>query len=196
MTQRKPAPAGHQAGKAGPGSRHAVLAFDKPTFAQESGTVSGEHRVYDEPLQDRLDAPHLDRLLAGADERLACVFGSLLTDDVGQGAQPLSLLPRLVEPPLQESQYQMEHGVPLVDGFVGLHPEVPQAQRLPYQISTVCAVRVRSVHVGTEGAVCSGNPYTGVPLVPQSLIPLVNSDTVQRPVALEGANASLWVVRD
>ena len=99
----------HQVGKAGSGSRHAVLAFDKPTFAQESDAVSGEHRSRDETLQDRLDAPRLDRLLAGADERLACVFGSLLTDDVGQGAQRLPLLERAVQIAEQVGMPQAEN---------------------------------------------------------------------------------------
>jgi len=71
------------------------LAFDKPTFAQWSGAVSAEYRRGDETLQDRLDASRLDRLLAGAGEHLLRVFGSMLVDDIGQGAQrlpPLSII--------------------------------------------------------------------------------------------------------
>jgi len=226
---------GHQAGKAKPGTRRAVLAFDKPTFAQWSGAVSAEYRRRDETLQDRLDASHPDRLLAGAGEHLLRVFGSMLMDDIGQGAQRLPPFPCLVEPPLQEGQHQMEHSVPLLDRFVGLHSEVPQAQRLfevpvvdfegptvaiPDQYRLCCQSQVRaqevlrvfvpivpsgyqyadiegdtaqvSLHrahqVSAGGAVCSGNPDTGVPLVPQPLIPLVNSDTVQPSIALEGAD--------
>lgn len=63
----------HQAGKAKPGTRHAVLAFDKPTFVQRSGPVSAEHMRGDKALQDRLDASRPDRLPAGADEHLPAV---------------------------------------------------------------------------------------------------------------------------
>jgi hypothetical protein len=240
ITQRKSVPKGHPAGKARQSSRHDVLAFDKSTYAQEIGTVSGEHRVHDETLQDRFDAPHLDGLLTGTDEDFARVFGSMSLDDIGYGAQRLPLPPGLVEAPLQESEHQMEHGVPFLDGFVGLHSEVPQSQRLfevpvvdfqgpavaipvqrclwdQSQVGTQKALRVlvpivpsgdeyadiernvvqtplhRTHQVSTGGAVCSGNLYTGIPLVLQLLIPLVDSDTIQRSIAFEDTNNTVRI---
>ena len=235
MMQRIAAPVGHLASKAKPGSRHVALALDKPTLDRERGAVSGKHGYSDKTPYHRLDAARSDRLLTGADKGLLRMFGPVLLDDIRQRTQRLPPRAYLVEPPLQEGQHQMEYSIPLLDGFVGLHSEVPQAQHLfevpvvDFQGPTVaipdqyrlcrqvqvCAQEVlrvlvpivpsgdqyadiegdiaqtplhRAHQVGAGGAICSGNPDTGVPLVLQPLIPLVDSDTIQLSVALEGAN--------
>ena len=98
MMQRKSSPVGHQAGKTKPGTRHAVLAFDKPPFAQWSGPVSAEHMRGDKTLQDRLGASRLDRLPAGAGEHLLRVFSSMPADGRRPGSATAvpALTPRRV----------------------------------------------------------------------------------------------------
>jgi hypothetical protein len=130
MIQRIVAPVGHLAGKAKPGSRHVALALDKPTLDRARGAVSGKHRHSDKTLYHRLDASRSDRLSTGTDKCLLRMFGSVLVDDIRQRTQGLPSRSCLVEPPLQEGQHQMKHSIPLLDGFVGLHSEVPQAQQL------------------------------------------------------------------
>lgn len=49
---------------------------------------------------------------------------------LGYGAQGLSFSLRFVQPPWREGQHQMGHGIRLLDGFVGVYSEVPEAQGL------------------------------------------------------------------
>lgn len=136
ISQRKPSPVRHSAGKAKPGSRRTVLASSKPTLVHERCAVSDRRRSCDKALQNRLDASHLDSLSAGANEGVLSMFNPLLTNHIGQRTQRLSLCPSLIKSPLEEGQHQMEYGVPFHDRFVGLHSRVPQAQRL-FQIPVI-----------------------------------------------------------